>query len=218
MDKWILIYESWLKLFKQYWPKKVSIDMIVKDADVGKGTFYNYYKNKEELYEIIVSDIIKHWKEYMGKLIKLFPDPKERLMIDFLNSLDFFCSNNGIIWNLMHWNKDFFLWNIDENFLDKTHKEMSKILFSDIIDNVFENDEELLSFCRDLFWLYKHATVVKHHFENDKDFKNFMAKLAYFFIEWIFDKKLKKIKDINYIDYNDKLEPFKWGFDFMKKY
>ncbi len=32
--------------------------MIVKDAQVAKGTFYIYYKNKEELYNKILEDIL----------------------------------------------------------------------------------------------------------------------------------------------------------------
>jgi len=217
-DKWELIYNSWIKLFKKFGPKRVSIDAIVLEAWVSKGTFYNYYKNKEELYESIVYDIINHWKDYMRRLVSLYPDPKERLMVDLLNTLDFFCWNNGIIGALMSEDKDYFLWEINSGFLEKMHKEIIAILFSDIIGTVFKNDEDLLIFTWDLFWLYKHANVIRHHYESEDEYKDFMTKLAYFFVEWIFNDKLKNINDIKYNNYLEKLKPFKWAFNFMKKY
>ncbi len=44
------IRESAFNFFLRYGFKKTSIDEIAEDAAVGKGTVYNYFKNKEELF------------------------------------------------------------------------------------------------------------------------------------------------------------------------
>jgi hypothetical protein len=46
--------------------------------------------------------------DYMDKLVETYPDPKERFVMDLLNSLDFFCEDTGIIGSLMNKNKDYF--------------------------------------------------------------------------------------------------------------
>lgn len=217
-DKWKLIYNSWVKLFKNFWPKKVSIDMIVKEAWVGKGTFYNYYENKEKLYEKIVSDIRSFWKKYVTILVNKYPDPKERLMVDLLNSLDLFNNKKSIIWNLMDENKDFYLWNIDWSYLEKAHREMVLILFNDISDDIFKNDDHLFRFSLDLFWFYKYANSLRCTYKSNEEFKNFMTKLAYFFVEWLFNKSFSKIKDINYENYLLQINDLKPSFKIFKKY
>ena len=46
-----LILESALELFLKFGYKKTNIDQIAKHAGIGKGTIYNYYKNKEVLFK-----------------------------------------------------------------------------------------------------------------------------------------------------------------------
>lgn len=217
-DKWEQIYESALKLFKKFGPKKVSIDMIVTQAAVGKGTFYNYYKNKEDLYEKIIDDIVDLGKEYMMELVEKYPDPKERLMIDFLNSLHFFWDKDGIVGNLMDGNTDFFIGKIDTTYLENTHRDMVAILFADIYDTVFQKDEKLLQFSMELFAFYKHAHYMRCMCKNEKEFEDFMTKLAYFFIEWIFSTYFRKMNSVEYAGYSSQVDYFIKKFQFFKKY
>ena len=211
-----LIYNSWRKLFKKYSPKRVSIDMIVLDAWVWKGTFYLYYKNKAALYENIVNDIINVCKEYITNLVNIFPNPKERLMIDLLNSLDFFCDSDSILWHLMCEDRDFYLGEINWIFLQKCHNEMIWILFSDMIWNIFNNEDDLLKFSSELFVFYHQANWMKLKYKNQEDFRNFMTKMAYFFVEWLFSEYFWNIKDIKYSNYIDSLSTIKWKLDFIK--
>ncbi|MBE9536586.1 MAG: TetR/AcrR family transcriptional regulator, partial [Proteobacteria bacterium] len=55
--------------FTRYGYRKTSIDEIIKDAKVGKGTVYNYFKNKEELFkrvaEIEYEIMFAHLKKLM---------------------------------------------------------------------------------------------------------------------------------------------------------
>jgi len=50
------IKDAALELFKKKGFGETAIDEIVNSADVAKGTFYLYYKNKQELLEELVSE------------------------------------------------------------------------------------------------------------------------------------------------------------------
>ena len=57
--------------------------MIVQKADIAKGTFYLYFKSKEELYKYIIDRNFSEAEEIMKVLYQQFPDIKERL-VNFL--------------------------------------------------------------------------------------------------------------------------------------
>ena len=42
------------KLFSQFGPRKTSVDEIARLAQVSKGTIYNHFKSKEEIYSAVV--------------------------------------------------------------------------------------------------------------------------------------------------------------------
>ncbi|MBU5484057.1 TetR/AcrR family transcriptional regulator [Clostridium sp. MSJ-11] len=54
------------QLFTVYGLKKTSIDDIVQSCDIGKGTFYRFFKSKEELY----FEILEREEEFREELIK----------------------------------------------------------------------------------------------------------------------------------------------------
>jgi len=49
-DKEKRILESARKFFFRYGFKKTSLDEVAEDAGIAKGTIYNYFKNKEDLF------------------------------------------------------------------------------------------------------------------------------------------------------------------------
>jgi AcrR family transcriptional regulator len=55
------------KLFLHYGFRKTSVDQIAREAGIGKGTIYNYFRNKEELF----GSCSRHWRnlidEYLHK-------------------------------------------------------------------------------------------------------------------------------------------------------
>ena len=62
------IFKEAEKLFEKYGYRKVSVDDIVRKAGVAKGTFYLYFKSKDELY---------------NKIIKTYYDLSEEMINDF---------------------------------------------------------------------------------------------------------------------------------------
>jgi AcrR family transcriptional regulator len=53
-DRRIEIVQTAERLFREVGFAKCSVDMIIKDIGVAKGTFYYYFKSKEEILEAIV--------------------------------------------------------------------------------------------------------------------------------------------------------------------
>lgn len=63
MDRKQLILEAATKSFTLFGYKATTMDQVAKIANVGKGTIYTFYKNKEELFQEIVQSVIQEMKE-----------------------------------------------------------------------------------------------------------------------------------------------------------
>ncbi len=73
------ILETAQKIFAYFGIKKTTIDEIARKAGIGKGTIYNYYNSKDELF----SAVIKREEQELKKLIldemRKTDDPKKQL-------------------------------------------------------------------------------------------------------------------------------------------
>ncbi|MFD0826806.1 TetR/AcrR family transcriptional regulator [Neobacillus sp. M.A.Huq-85] len=58
-DRRKLIVEAATKSFSLFGYKATTMDQVARLANVGKGTIYTFFKNKEELFEEIVSSLVK---------------------------------------------------------------------------------------------------------------------------------------------------------------
>lgn len=56
--------------FSLFGYKATTMDQIAKIANVGKGTIYTFYKNKEELFHEIISSLIREMKEAVEEIIE----------------------------------------------------------------------------------------------------------------------------------------------------
>ncbi|KHD85888.1 TetR/AcrR family transcriptional regulator [Heyndrickxia ginsengihumi] len=59
IDRKHLVVEAAKTSFSQYGYKATTMDQIAKMANVGKGTIYTFFKNKEELFDEIISSLIQ---------------------------------------------------------------------------------------------------------------------------------------------------------------
>lgn len=180
-DKKIKLFDAWLKLFNEFWFKKVSIDMIVKEAWIAKWTFYLYYKNKQALYEFIIFNILDVAKSKI-KICKLDKiDIKERLIYDFMWSYNFLQSYK-IFHEIMSWNQLYFCWKIDDEYLQNIFVDFLKLILQDNIDTI-HLDFKLLS---RLIWLFNHLWAISSCFKTKESFEEHQIKFAAIFIEWFF--------------------------------
>ena len=86
------------KLFDQNGFQKTSVDQIVKTAEVAKGTFYYYFKSKEDVLDCIMEkvsdDMINHLKPIIDKNnLTAFEKLKELL----ISMRQFYSTNNNVI-------------------------------------------------------------------------------------------------------------------------
>ncbi|CAM3652123.1 TetR/AcrR family transcriptional regulator [Mesobacillus zeae] len=63
VDRKKLIIDAATKSFSLFGYKATTIDQVAKLANVGKGTIYTFFKNKEELFDEIIHRLIKEMKE-----------------------------------------------------------------------------------------------------------------------------------------------------------
>lgn len=62
MDRKQLIVDAATESFSRFGYKATTMDQVAKIANVGKGTIYTFFKKKEELFDEIVSNLIKEMK------------------------------------------------------------------------------------------------------------------------------------------------------------
>ncbi len=80
------LIETGFELFSQYGLEKTTIKDITDKVDIAKGSFYNFFNSKEELYlEIITKEMKKTAKKLMKETEKI--DDGEKMIKTLLNSL-----------------------------------------------------------------------------------------------------------------------------------
>jgi AcrR family transcriptional regulator len=70
MDRRKSILEAAERSFSMFGYKASTVDQIAKIANVGKGTIYNFFANKEELFSEIITNFVKETKMAASKAIK----------------------------------------------------------------------------------------------------------------------------------------------------
>lgn len=89
IDRKQLILEAATKSFSLFGYKATTMDQIAKLANVGKGTIYTFFKNKEELLDEIVTSLIKDMKAEAEKVIDYNRSFDENLHQVLLKLLEF---------------------------------------------------------------------------------------------------------------------------------
>lgn len=78
-EKANLILTSARRLFGRYGLRKTTVDEIAREARVGKGTIYNYYKSKEEVFQAVVEEEAQILKKEIERVVNSQNTPEEKL-------------------------------------------------------------------------------------------------------------------------------------------
>src|SRR6476620_3542513 len=70
VDRKRSIIEAATKSFSAFGYKATTMDQVAKLANVGKGTIYTFFKNKEELFGEIISNLITEMKQVSKEAIR----------------------------------------------------------------------------------------------------------------------------------------------------
>ncbi len=128
-DKQKVLFRSAEKLFEKYGYRKVSVDEIVKKAGVAKGTFYLYFKNKDELYRRIIEN---YYQEEIITPVESLLKEKElrvRLYVDSVVGVAYF-QNRKILREIILKNPNYFSESVNFELIIQKNVELLKILFT----------------------------------------------------------------------------------------
>lgn len=75
--------------FSLFGYKATTMDQVARLANVGKGTIYTFFKNKEELFDEIINSLIKDMEEAANNAIDQDKSFKENLHLALYKMLEF---------------------------------------------------------------------------------------------------------------------------------
>ncbi len=142
-DKQKRIINAACKEFAENGFEKASTNQIVKNAGIGKGMLFYYFKNKEELYHYLIDYCLNHTiEEYLQKIDTNEPDFIERLKQVARLKTEYHLNNPDMVKFLAT------LFLKDENEMPerfrKRYKEIMILANSKLYDNIdttlFRND------------------------------------------------------------------------------
>mgnify|MGYP006398173307 FL=1 len=89
MDRRKEIVQAATKSFTLFGYKATTIDQVAKLANVGKGTIYTFFQNKDELFQEVVLNLIYEMKETTDQTINVSASFKENAHISLMKMLEF---------------------------------------------------------------------------------------------------------------------------------
>lgn len=87
-DVRLLILKRATELFAQFGLKKTSVDQIAEKAGIAKGTIYNYFASKEELFSAIIRSEAEKFIDTITRALKQCTTSEEKLRTFFLTEFD----------------------------------------------------------------------------------------------------------------------------------
>lgn len=88
------------EVFSMYGYEKATLDEIIALADVGKGTVYKYFGNKEQLFYKLVSERNKPFVERLQRAVDGVEGTKEKFYAYFVEFYAFYCANSPL-WQII---------------------------------------------------------------------------------------------------------------------
>jgi len=99
-DKRIMLAAE--EIFSRYGYEKATLDAIITLADVGKGTVYKYFGNKEQLFYKLVSVKNEPFVEALQKAVEGESDLESKLTAYFKVMVEFYQSNCAL-WQIIYY-------------------------------------------------------------------------------------------------------------------
>ncbi|KHE73214.1 TetR/AcrR family transcriptional regulator [Halobacillus sp. BBL2006] len=75
--------------FATFGYKATTMDLVAKAANVGKGTIYNFFKNKEELFQEIIAELLLEMKEQAETVMQAGRPLKENVHLALFELLEY---------------------------------------------------------------------------------------------------------------------------------
>ncbi|WP_202394316.1 TetR/AcrR family transcriptional regulator [Bacillus sp. AN2] len=89
VDRRQMILDGATKAFTQFGYKATTMDLVAKLANVGKGTIYTFFKNKEELFDEIFTSLLMEMRKIADEAIDEKDSFSENLHLALFAILEF---------------------------------------------------------------------------------------------------------------------------------
>ena len=83
------ILESAKLQFLQYGYKKTNLDDIVRDVRISKGTIYNYFKNKEDLFKCVTNSNFDEMNVHLESILDTEPNIQKKIPLYICKKVEF---------------------------------------------------------------------------------------------------------------------------------
>jgi AcrR family transcriptional regulator len=96
MDKKAKLFAAATKIFARQGYKNTSVDEIVKSASVAKGTFYYYFKSKDDLFLALIGTGTERLSKQMIGEADKYSDPIQKVRAIMTSQYRFFATNEDL--------------------------------------------------------------------------------------------------------------------------
>ena len=136
------IIDASVKLFADKGFNNATLDDIAASSEFGKGTIYNYFSSKEEIYSAIVEEVSKNLKQLINQADKA-AESATGFVKTYTSSLFYYCLSNKeafilFVREIVPFTTDIFLLN-REKFL-RRHNSLRKILIKRFLEGIKNNE------------------------------------------------------------------------------
>ena len=90
------IEKAAMETLTAYGLESFTIDLVAKNADLGKGTIYRYFKNKNELLLCLRETVFDMYKKDLLDVVKSTLPDEEKIELMLKKSLKFFSESPNI--------------------------------------------------------------------------------------------------------------------------
>ncbi len=96
-EKQHLIWKASMKEFASVPYEKVSINKIIREAGISRGSFYTYFEDKKDLLSFLLEDTRRKWTDSCLECLQMADGDIRLAMKHLMDSGIRFCKNNNLL-------------------------------------------------------------------------------------------------------------------------
>lgn len=118
--------------------RDTTLDEVAVAAEFGKGTIYNYFKSKEDIYSAIIDDVSINLYEIIQRADSESTTAREFLVL-YSKLLFYYCFNNRdafiiFVREVAHFTTDIFI--NDRKLINRRHEKVKDLLINKIAEGI----------------------------------------------------------------------------------
>jgi AcrR family transcriptional regulator len=115
------------KVFSERGFEKATLDEIAEVAEFGKGTIYNYFKSKEELFACIIERGISRFQQFVAQAIENKTTPRKKVETYIDSAFEFF-EKHRQIFSILELERNNLTRNLNDDRFNKCCEQQTALL------------------------------------------------------------------------------------------